>query len=59
MARSLIFAPSFFGRVENQIVHSVWSVNGNAELTQEVVGQYIVAEVIRIHRPAQLIGDPP
>ena len=29
------------------------------EIAQEEVGQHVVAEVIRIHGPAQLVGDAP
>ena len=29
------------------------------EVAQEEEGQHVVAEVVRIHRPAQLVGDAP
>ena len=29
------------------------------EVAQEEEGQHVVAEVVRIHRPAQLVGDVP
>jgi hypothetical protein len=29
------------------------------EIAQEEEGQHVVAEVVHIHRPAQLVGDAP
>lgn len=29
------------------------------EVAQEEEGQHVVAEIVRVHRPAQLVGDAP